>query len=82
MPEAPQASLYPPLPVDPSPIDMPLINPVFKKPLAEGPLGPGDADTSEEEVVCSRKPVQPPRASAPPQGLPPYLPPICPFPLS
>ena len=36
-------------------------------------------------MVCSRKPVQPPRASAPPQGLPPYLPPICalaPWPLA
>jgi hypothetical protein len=31
MPEALQASLYPLLPVDPSLIDMPLINPVFKK---------------------------------------------------
>ena len=56
MPEAMQASLYPLLPVDPSLIDMPLINPVFKKkPLAEGPLGPGDTDTLEEEVDCSGK---------------------------
>ena len=68
MPETLQASLYPPLTVDSSPIDMPLINPVFKKPLAEGPLGPGDTDTSEEEVVHSRKPDEPLHASAPPQG--------------
>ena len=67
-PEAPQASLYPPLSVDPSPTDRPLINPVFKKPLAEGSLDPGDADTLEEEVVRPHKPDWQPSASAPPQG--------------
>jgi hypothetical protein len=77
MPEAPQASLYPPLPVDPSRTDMPLTNPVFKKLLAEGPLGPGDADTLEEEVVRPHKLDWSPCASAPQQGLPTYLLLIC-----
>jgi hypothetical protein len=77
MPETLQASLYPPLTVDSSPIDMPLINPVFKKPLAEGPLDSRDTDTLEEEVVRSHKPDWPLRASVPPHGLPSYLLPIC-----
>ena len=33
----PSASLYPPLPMGPSPSDMPLINPVFKRPLPKSP---------------------------------------------
>lgn len=59
------ASLYPPLPRDPSLSDMPLINPVFKRLPAQKPLDPRDMATLEEEAAHYHNPGWPLLAPAP-----------------
>ena len=73
LPSAPVTSLYPSLLRDPSPSDMPLINPVFKRPHDKEPLGLENTAAMEEEVVLYHNSDQLLLTPAPPRGPPPYI---------
>ena len=71
LPSAPVTSLYPLLPRDPSPSDMPLLNPVFKRPHNKEPLGLENT-AAMEEVALYHNSNQLLLAPAPPCSPPPY----------